>query len=92
MIAIISLSVVVAILGLVLYAHITANKDDRNFTAPNGLQYDHERQVVYTQKQIWKRMSGRARKPTLKEQLDMAVENEEYEIAAKIRDEMNKKK
>lgn len=92
MIAIVSLSVVVIILGLVLYAHIKAEKDDRDFSAPNGIEYDRDRQVVHAQKQIWKKVSGKARKPTLKEQLDMALENEEYEKAAKIRDEINKKK
>jgi len=101
---IVILACAVIVLGLVLYAHMTAQRDDKNFSAPPKQPESMETPYIFRSgsDMTWQSESRTytfqrpdrkmKEKPSLQDQLNAALDAEKYEEAARIRDEIKKLK
>lgn len=107
-IAALLIGVVIGVAALFIVALTTARKDEEQFTAKNGPMFDPHTQTIYSTGEEWKsslkvtivsteedkpkRKKNKKDEKSLQQQLETALAEERYEEAARLRDEINKKK
>lgn len=89
---------VLGVIVIFAIALLGAKKDDTEFTAKRGIVFDPKTHSIHTEGEEWKstikvKTEPRTKKgKSLEQQLDEALADEKYEEAAKLRDQINKKK